>query len=68
MCKGLPVMNKETFSASDEISARLQLERWKKAHPGVAIKKETIDKNPNKPIGRFSAPAKPTVTIKIEYE
>jgi hypothetical protein len=62
------MMKKETFSATDEVAAKLQLERWKKAHPGVTIKKETIDKNLNTPIGRYSAPAKPTVTIKIEYE
>jgi hypothetical protein len=61
-------VKKETFSAADETVARLQAERWKKAHPGIAIKKETVDKNMNKQVGRYSAPAKPTVTIVIEYE
>ena len=61
-------MKSEAFSASDELAAILQLERWKKTHPGASIKKETIDKNPNKPIGRYSASAKPIITIRIEYE
>ena len=61
-------MKKETFTASDETVARLQLSRWKKAHPEAAITKETVDTNPNQPIGRYNTPAKPIVTIKIEYE
>lgn len=61
-------MKTVTFSAADETAAKLQLARWKKAHPEAFIRKEMIDTNPNKPIGRYSAPAKPTVTIKIEYD
>ncbi len=61
-------MKTETFSAPDELSARLQLGRWKKANPKAVITREVVDLNPNKPIGRYAAPAKPVVTIKIEYE
>jgi hypothetical protein len=61
-------MKTEIFTANDELSARLLLGRWKKANPKAVIKKETIDLNPNKAIGRYAAPSKPTVTIRIEYE
>ena len=61
-------MKSEIFTAADELAARLLLGRWKKAHPDAVIKKETIDQNPNNAIGRYAAPAKPIVTIKIEYE